>query len=103
MNYSRLLTMNNFIFILILTKVSHSFAQSFYDFDSFDNGNHVLDRHLPAGYYYISDGRITPVSSSDIRRKDVASTYGDYVYYAPVVRVKHQKTKKKLFVPNLFG
>lgn len=94
--------MNCFIFILVVMEISHSCAQSFYDLDSFDNDNHVLDRHLSAGYYYISDGRIIPVRS-DLRRRDVISTDGDYVYYSPVVHVKHQKTKKKLFVPNLFG
>ncbi|XP_018805036.1 PREDICTED: uncharacterized protein LOC108978966 [Bactrocera latifrons] len=103
MNYLRLTTVNCVIIVLLFVLVlTPSYAQLFYDFEGFDYANNVLDRHLPDGYYYVNDGRIVPVSS-DIRRKDFLLSGSDHVYYSPVVRVKHQKAKKKLFVPNLFG
>ncbi|XP_011198966.2 uncharacterized protein LOC105223060 [Bactrocera dorsalis] len=102
MNYLRLTTVNCVIIMLFVMELTPSCAQLFYDFNGFDYANNALDRHLPAGYYYINDGRIVPVSS-DTRRKDFEYGGSNYVYYSPVVRVKHQKTKKKLFVPNLFG
>ncbi|XP_050322984.1 uncharacterized protein LOC126754843 [Bactrocera neohumeralis] len=102
MNTLRLAPLYCVIIMLFVMELTPSCAQLFYDFDGFDYANNPLDRHLPAGYYYVNDGRIVPVSS-DIRRKDFLLSGSDYVYYSPVVRVKHQKTKKKLFVPNLFG
>ncbi|CAD7013132.1 uncharacterized protein LOC101457119 [Ceratitis capitata] len=103
MNYSRHTTAIWFTLILILWRILNGSAQSFYDLDSLDNYNNILDRQLPSGYYYISDGRITPVSNGN-RRKDYAADAESYVYFTPIVRVKHHHAqKKKLFVPNLFG
>lgn len=55
--------MNCFIIMLVVMEFTLSCAQLFYAFDNFDSDNNDLDRHLPAGYYYINDGRIIPISS----------------------------------------
>ncbi|XP_053966428.1 uncharacterized protein LOC128868401 [Anastrepha ludens] len=103
MSYLRSTTMICLFTTLICLQMAISSARSVSDIRDLDNDIYKgLDSQLASGYYYISDGRITPISSS-IRRKDYGYSNGYSVYFQPIVRVKHQHTRKKLFVPNLFG
>ncbi|KAH8394846.1 hypothetical protein KR222_007899 [Zaprionus bogoriensis] len=64
-----------------------------------------LDK-LDTGYYYVDNGYIAPVpGSTKSQQRSLSTSYGEDGYrFAPVVRYRSTRTKrKKLFVPNFFG
>lgn len=120
---------------LLITLIAETTGRSFNDLDTFistpvDIGSGFNDDYfanyqtrpsasrdsllnrLRNGYYYIDDGKISPVNPTDFsqniptgrRRQDANEADQNDVKYTPVVRYHQPHAKhKKLFVPNFFG